>query len=300
MKRLRSAQFPLRSAPTPRGIEPRPTASRTGANFDTAWSRRWAPRMVRGALIEGPMRLGVAALAAPTRRGVDRLDGVEGPLIFAANHHSHLDTPLLLTQIPEPWRHQLAVAAAADYFFKTRLTGTAAALGLGAIPIERAKVGRTSADLAAELLADGWSLLIFPEGGRSPDGWAKPFRGGAAYLSSRCDVPVVPIHIEGTGRILRKGASIPRRSATTITFGSPILAAEGENNSRFGDRIESTVAALADETSSDWYSARKRAHAGETPSLSGPTSGTWRRAWAATASSARRTQPPEWPKVSNR
>ena len=52
-------------------------------------------------------------------------------------------------------------------------------------------------------------MLIFPEGGRSPDGWGQPFRGGAAYLSNRCDVPVVPVHLEGTGRILRKGAKRP-------------------------------------------------------------------------------------------
>ena len=70
-------------------------------------------------------------------------------------------------------------------------------------------MNRTSADQAAELIDDGWSMVIFPEGGRSPDGWGQPFRGGAAYLSARCDVPVVPIHVEGTGRILRKGKRCP-------------------------------------------------------------------------------------------
>ena len=78
---------------------------------------------------------------------------------------------------------------------------------MGAIPIERARVGRRSADMAAGLIDDGWSLLIYPrEGGRSPDGWGQTFRGGAAYLSLRCNVPVVPIHVGGTGAILRKGS----------------------------------------------------------------------------------------------
>ena len=53
-------------------------------------------------------------------------------------------------------------------------------------------------------------MLIFPEGGRSPDGWGQPFRGGAAYLSQRCGVPVVPIHIEGTGRSSARAPSGPR------------------------------------------------------------------------------------------
>src|SRR5947199_6706890 len=104
------------------------------------------------------------------------------------------------------------VAAAADYFFKTRATSVTSALALNAIPIERTRVSRRSADDAAELIDDGWSMLIFPEGGRSPDGWGQPFRGGAAYLAMRCKVPVVPVHLEGTGRIMRKGKNRPSRS----------------------------------------------------------------------------------------
>ena len=100
------------------------------------------------------------------------------------------------------------MGAAADYFFRTRLTSTLSALAIGAIPIERTKVTRRSAALASELIDEGWSMLIFPEGGRSPDGWGQPFRGGAAYLSLRCDVPVVPVHLQGTGRILRNGKKL--------------------------------------------------------------------------------------------
>ncbi len=127
------------------------------------------------------------------------------------------------------------------------------ALVIGAIPIERTKVSRRSADHAAELIDDGWSMLIFPEGGRSPDGWGQPFRGGAAYLSLRCDVPVVPVHIEGTGRILRKGKSTARRRRRPrVTFGAPLRPAEGEDSRRFAARIEAAVAALADEAATDW------------------------------------------------
>ena len=84
-----------------------------------------------------------------------------------------------------------------------RITATLSALVIGAIPIERTKVTRRSADQAAELIDDGWSILIFPEGGRSPDGWGQPFRGGAAYLALRCGVPVMkprrcPFSMSGT------------------------------------------------------------------------------------------------------
>ena len=71
---------------------------------------------------------------------------------------------------------------------------------------------------------------------------------------ARC--PVVPVHIEGTGRILRKGKRRPARSATRLTFGEPLWPADGEDSRRFAVRIERAVAALADEVASDWYSAR--------------------------------------------
>ena len=48
----------------------------------------------------------------------------EGPVIFAANHRSHLDAGLILTSLPEPWRHRAFAAAAADYFFDTRVKAT--------------------------------------------------------------------------------------------------------------------------------------------------------------------------------
>ena len=277
---LRARSFPLRAPTIPGGVEPPHVPGRTGVNFDTDWSRRWPARMCRAAVVEGPMRAMVQVLASPRRHGADRLTGLEGPMVFASNHHSHLDTSLLITSIPEPWRHRIVVGAAADYFFGSRLAGTAASLVMGAIPIERARVGRRSADLAAGLIAAGWSLLIYPEGGRSPDGWGQTFRGGAAYLSLRCNVPVVPIHIGGTGSILRKGRTRPRPGEATVTFGTPMRPTAGEKAPRFANRIEEAVAALADEASTDWYSARKRAHAGASGTLTGPDVGVWRRQWA--------------------
>jgi 1-acyl-sn-glycerol-3-phosphate acyltransferase len=271
--------FPLLPPPIPHGVDVPRKASPVGGNYDTAWARRYPARVARLLLLEGAVAPMMTMLASPTIRGLDRLADVEGPVVFAANHHSHVDTPLMLSAIPEPWRHHIVIGAAADYFFGNRVTAPLSALVIGAIPIERNKVGRKSADDAAALIDDGWSMLIFPEGGRSPDGWGQPFRGGAAYLSLRCDVPVVPVHIEGTGRILRKGRSVPQPSSTTITFGPPLRAADGEDSRRFASRIEREVATLADEARHDWWSARRRAHAGETPSLQGPQLGAWRRTW---------------------
>ena len=264
----------------PLGVAPPPTRHRLGADYDTAWARRYPARLARAAIVEGVMRPVMAVVADPTRAGVNRLDGLDGPVVFAANHHSHADTPLLMTSIPEPWRHQLVVAAAADYFFASRAGSALSALAIGAVPVERTRVSRDSGDRIVELIGEGWSLLIYPEGGRSPDGWGQEFRGGAAYLAIRCGVPVVPVHVAGTGRILRKGRNLPRRAKTTVTFGTPLAPHSDENARAFNERLEAAVTGLADETATDWWEARRRTRDGSSPNLTGPAGGAWRRAWA--------------------
>jgi 1-acyl-sn-glycerol-3-phosphate acyltransferase len=292
-------EFPYRAPTVPTTVEPRPPRRRTGIDYDTRWARDLPARWGRAVLLGAVLRPAVAAVARPRRCGLDHLADLDGPIVFASNHHSHIDAGLLLTSLPEPWRHKVFTGAAADYFFTNRVTSAASALALNAIPIERTRVNRRSADQAAELIDDGWSMVIFPEGGRSPDGWGQPFRGGAAYLAIRCRVPVVPIHVSGTGRILPKGAKRLRPGRTVVTFGRPLWAEEGEDSRRFAARLEREVAALADESGSDWYSARRRAHAGQSPSLTGPEVATWRRAWALGDRRPDRRRRPtgRWPEV---
>jgi 1-acyl-sn-glycerol-3-phosphate acyltransferase len=293
--------FPYSPPTAPQGLERPPGKVRSGPDYDTEWARRLPARAGRAVVRDTIMRATAAVLAAPERHGLDRLDSwrdqhEDEPLIFVANHHSHVDTPVLLTSIPQPWRDRMFVAAAADYFFTNPVTSALSALVMGAIPIERTRVSRRSAGRAADLLDDGWSMLIFPEGGRSPDGWGQPFRGGAAYLSLRCSVPVVPIHLSGTGNILRKGKRRPTPSTASVNFGAPLLPGEGDDARHFGVRIEQAVAELADEASTDWWTARRRAHAGTTPGLTGPEATGWRRAWAlGDPSRKRRRSQRRWP-----
>jgi 1-acyl-sn-glycerol-3-phosphate acyltransferase len=253
---------------------------RLGVDYDTDWSRRYGARLVRAVLLDNVTRPLAHVIASPEVRGAEMLTLVEAPTIFVANHTSHVDTGLLLSILPQRFRHRTVVAGAADYFFDRRWKAHLFALGLGAIPIERHKVNRKSVDTAARLLEEGWSLIIFPEGGRSPDGWFQEFSGGAAYMAGRTGRSVVPVHIEGTGRILPKDGSHLRRHQTRITFGTPLSPAEGESARRFGTRIETTLATMADENRTDWWTARRRAAAGTTPSPRGPDAAAWRRAWA--------------------
>jgi 1-acyl-sn-glycerol-3-phosphate acyltransferase len=272
--------FPWTAPAWPASL-PRPAPpSSLGADYDTDWARREPVRVVRAVLLDSVTRAAVKALASPRVAGLDRVAGLEPPAIFAANHASHVDTPLLLTSLPPRFRHRCVVAAAADYFFDRRWKAALWAFAINAIPVERTRVTRRSIEQATDLLAGGWSLVIFPEGGRSPDGWAQPFRGGAAYLAVHTGLPVVPVHVGGTHSILPRSGRGVRPGTTRVTFGHPLRPNEGEDTRAFGSRIEQAVAVLADERAADWWTARRRAAQGSTPPLTGPPAASWRRAWA--------------------
>jgi 1-acyl-sn-glycerol-3-phosphate acyltransferase len=312
MAPLRNSGFPYRSPTVPRGVDVPADPSTLGADYDTDWARSPVARTARRLIVAGPQRLLIDWVTDPDVRGHDRLadllrvaegDGDPPAVIFAPNHHSHLDTALMVQSVPAPWRQHLVVGAAADYFFDKRWKGALSALALNAVPIEREGTGRKSADLMARLIADGWSLVIYPEGGRSPDGWGQVFKGGAAYLAGRTGAPVVPVYIDGTDSIMGKGSSVPKPGRTRVTFGAPMRRDGEESTRRFNERIERAVAALADESTTDYWSARQRAAKGATPSLTGPAYRGWRRRWDLSKRRRRGIagwrNPPErrWPKV---
>jgi 1-acyl-sn-glycerol-3-phosphate acyltransferase len=281
----RNLGFPYRKPSKPKGVVMPLEPSTLGADFDTDWARKAPAKAARTILTAGALRALVKAMANPEVEGLDRLADLleQDPLpsvIFAPNHHSHVDTPLIIATVPEEFRKQLVVAAAADYFFDKRLKGNLAALALNAFPIEREVTTRKSSDELRRLIDTGWSLVIYPEGGRSPDGWGQEFKGGAAYLSARTGAPVVPVFIDGTGAIYGKGMKRPKPGRTKVVFGAPLWPSDDENTRRFNARIEAAVTALGDEALTDFWTSRQRAANGTNPKLTGPEHNGWRRQWA--------------------
>lgn len=300
--------FPLLPPTVPGGVDVPGKRSTLGADYDTEWARRTPASFVRRGLVNGPVRLAISVLASPRIHGADRLSDLSQlddppPLIFTPNHHSHLDTALMAVAVPEPWRSKLVVAAAADYFFDKKWKASIAALSLNAIPIDRELTGRKSSDMIKSLIEQGWSLVIYPEGGRSPDGWGQDFKGGAAYLSARTGAAVVPVFIDGTGALFGKGMKRPRMGTTKVVFGHPITPGAGENTRRFSQRIQDTVTALGDESLTDFWTARRRAATGSNPALSGPEYTGWRRQWTLSdrrslrSTGLRRRQQRRWPRL---
>ncbi|HEV2427628.1 MAG TPA: lysophospholipid acyltransferase family protein, partial [Acidimicrobiales bacterium] len=177
-----------------------------------------------------------------------------------ANHVSNLDTPIILTALPTVVRRRTVVAAAMDNFFMRPSTAARTILMFNAIPIDRHRVNRRSSDLALEVLREGWNLLIFPEGGRSPTGNLQEFKGGAAFLAERVGAPVVPVYVAGAGELRGpKYAKAPRftdvpwqnRRKVSVTFGAPLVTGADETVRRFNARIEDAVVALGRQATGD-------------------------------------------------
>ena len=201
----RSLAAPLRG-----GLRPRPGAARRRAD---------APRYpALRACAQHLLATAVGWLCAPLSvAGAEHLDRLDGPTLLVANHASHLDAPVVLAALPSAVRARLAVAAAEDRFFESRLLGLAVSVGLGAFPFPR---GRAVGLLRARrLLDDGWHVLLFPEGTRSRDGRRGRFRRGAAHLARSAGVPLLPIGIDGTHALLPPGAARPRRGPVRLRFG---------------------------------------------------------------------------------
>jgi 1-acyl-sn-glycerol-3-phosphate acyltransferase len=219
--------------------------------FPTAWARSRLAVAVRAGLTRSLLRGVVWSQTEPVVEGTSYLDELRGPAVFVANHSSHLDTPLILGSLPQRF---------ADYFFDTRWRAVTTALLFNAFPVERYG-SRRLRSLASDLIDEGWSLLIFPEGTRSEDGWMSPFRIGAAHLAVTKGLPVVPIALCGTYAAMPRGRNwpLPGRPRITVRYGRPLHPEDGEKAGDFRRRMAEAVARLAAEERLGWYGALRAA-----------------------------------------
>ena len=206
--------------------------------------------------------------------GLDELRQLNGPALIVANHASHLDTAVLLSTLPAKRRRRTAVGVVGDYFFSSWLRSSASAIAFNTFPIQQS--GDVLASTPAKLLAGGWTVVIFPEGSRSRDGFVGPFRIYAAEIAVACQVPVIPVGILGTYAAMPRGSNwpVPGRPRVSVRYGTPIRSRHGETSTEFAPRIFDAVKKLlAEDAASWWHAQRGFAEVPEPPTSS------WRRIW---------------------
>jgi long-chain acyl-CoA synthetase len=222
------------------------------------WNRSWAARAVRRASLPTWI-LPLARVFARLRvEGRDQLSAIDGPVIFAANHQSHMDAPVILAALPAHLRYRVAPAMAREFFeahFHPDEHGLAArmvnglnyylaALFFNAFPLPQREAGaRQTLRYIGELLEDRFSILIFPEGKITADGSIDRFRPGIGMIGTRLAVPIVPVRIDGLDRVLPRSARMARRGPVRVAFGAPVRLT-GDNYEALAKQVEDAVRLL--------------------------------------------------------
>ena len=163
-------------------------------------------------------------------------------VLFLSNHQGAFDIPAIQSVLPV---HFLWVAKKS--LFKVPVVGWSMSL-TGYISIDRDNPAEAvkSMEEASERMSEGVSVVIFPEGTRSETGALLPFKRGAFMLAKKSGVPIVPVAIQGTNRIKKKGSFLVNPAKVRISIGRPIpigASDEKELRNMTKRQIEEMIAA---------------------------------------------------------
>jgi long-chain acyl-CoA synthetase len=223
-----------------------------------SWNQRFAVRAIRRASLATWILPLARVFAWITVRGAEHLAAIDAPVIFAANHQSHFDTPVILAALPRRLRYRVAPAMAKEFFkahffpeehsrtawFTNSLNYYLSAFFFNAFPLPQREAGaRQTMRYVGELLSEGTSVLLFPEGQRSDSGEIGRFRPGIGMMAARLHVPIVPVRLEGVDRVLHHSWRMARPGRVTVTFGAP-LRLEGSDYTALALRVEQAVKSL--------------------------------------------------------
>jgi long-chain acyl-CoA synthetase len=169
-----------------------------------------------------------------------------------------MDTPVILAALPSRLRYRVAPAMAKEFFkphffpeqygrkawFTNSLNYYLAALFFNAFPLPQREAGaRQTLRYIGDVLGDGFSVLIFPEGKRSGSGEIGSFRPGIGMIASRLAVPIVPVRIEGLDKVLHHTARMARPGRVRVAFGAP-MRLTGEDYETLAKKVEDAVRSL--------------------------------------------------------
>lgn len=160
--------------------------------------------------------------------------------------------------LPRKLRYKIAPAMAKEFFkahffpqqygrlawLTNSLNYYLSVLFFNAFPFPQREAGiRETLRYAGDLVSEGNSILIFPEGRRCETGAIGAFRPGVGILASRLNIPVVPVRVKGVDQVLRVGWNMARPGQVRVKFGSP-LQLRGDDYAQLAQQVEDAVKRL--------------------------------------------------------
>lgn len=167
--------------------------------------------------------------------------------VYFANHTSHLDAIVIWSALPAEVRAVTRPVAAKDYWMAGRVRRYMAQEVFNALLIDRTeiKVHQSPVDVMLREMGHTYSLIVFPEGGRSSGEEIGEFKSGLYYLcKKRPDLELIPVHLDNMNRILPRGEFLPVPLLSCISFGPPMWLEAGEPKVEFLRRARQAVRRL--------------------------------------------------------
>jgi len=229
-----------------------PGSSADGPGDFPTWNRGALARAVRRIFLPGFLLPLNRIFAHVHAHGLENLEHLQPPVIFAANHQSYMDVTGILSALPARWRYRVAPAMRKEFFeehfhgrsFSNSLNYYLSTLFFNAFPIPQREPGALATlRYIGELSNDKWCLLIFPEGIMTDAGEIAPFQPGVGMIAAKLGIPVIPIRIQGMQRVLHKTWKMARPGRVDITFGSA-LHLTGDDYLALARQVEETVKKL--------------------------------------------------------
>jgi len=172
----------------------------------------------------------------------------DGPVIYIANHNSHLDAMSLMTIVPSHRIHLTHSVAAQDFFGRSGFRSWSMKNLVNAVLISRTREERDvdPIELLDAMLRQGHSLILFPEGTRGVPGVMADFKRGVGHLASRHpDIPVIPVYLDGLYRNLPKGRTLIVPFGGTLVMGDPMSFPAGTTVDAITEKAQSAIASMA-------------------------------------------------------
>ncbi|HXI93863.1 MAG TPA: AMP-binding protein [Blastocatellia bacterium] len=192
--------------------------------------------------------------------GKQRLDGLSGPVLFIANHIAMVDAALILLALPARFQRRLAIAMEGEVLrgWRHPAPGTGRFRRLiwlaqyvlvvslfNVFPLPQKSGFRRSFAFAGETMDRGYSVLVFPEGARTPDGEMKPFMEGIGLLVKNLNVPIVPARIDGLYELKKARKKFAQSGLLTVAIGEPVSFSRDDDPAGITMELEKRVASLS-------------------------------------------------------
>ena len=223
------------------------------------WSMRFPLKLVRMFLVYSIVFPLVRIMGKPGIVGLENISDIKTPMLFIANHFAKSDHAIVLWALPGRFRRRMSIAmdgellrewlypaAGTSWFMRFRLRAQyfLVVLFFNVFAMPQHGSFRRSFAFAGERVEEGYSVMVFPEGHRSPDGTLQRFKPGIGLLVNGLSIPVVPVRIDGLKALADQGRKFAKPGEITIRIGQPVIYGSTEEPDAIAEDLQRRVVQL--------------------------------------------------------